>query len=552
MKSIISYSILITVLGLAPIIYMRDVYGPILDARSAETLLLVTAALMVGLTLSFFLTWIRSQLLAIISVRYVSTLSPRVIDATIKGRLQQVAESGYALQDLQNIRSFISSPTMEALVDAPLGVFFLALVFLIHPLVGAITFVGACGVVVVGVLSEKYIRPKVRLLQATNNSAMEFVSSSFRNSQIVRAMGIQHALFARWDKWRTDNAKIQTQVTLAQAAASAATKCILLAQGSLILGVGVALLLAGIIPGAAAAGIVIAKILAARAIGPTIMLINSWKQIDSAKESFERLKSLLRKMPETEKAMRLPPIAGHLVVEKLMVRAPGTKANVVSNVSFTLKQGSVMVVVGPTGAGKSSLVRALVGIWRPLLGSVRVDGVDISTWDSEHFGSQIGYLSQEVDLLPGSLIQNIARFGIPDQTKIEDVVRITGLRGLIERLPKGLESTIDPSQTSMSGGERQRIALARALYGSPKYIVLDEPNSNLDALGEELLVEVLREMRQRGATIVVISHRPSMLCLADRILVMSKGFPKMYGTRDEVLKKIRDDSGKVSDLAIEH
>jgi ATP-binding cassette subfamily C exporter for protease/lipase len=532
------FSVAITVLALAPIGYMRDVYGPVLDARSVHTLGWVTLVLVAALALTAVLMWTRARVLMAASVKFAEIMGPRVFDATFRAQMQRLPAARQALGDLRALRSFITSPCMEALIDAPFGVVFLVLVFLIHPLMGLISLVGAVLVLIIGLLSERRVRPLMREAQQFSNQALNFVDSSGRNAQVVQAMGMSDHVRSRWMHWQQRYLGNQALAGSAQSRGSAMSKFVMLSQGSLVLGIGVMLTLSGVLPPAAAAGLVIAKILGARAMAPLLTLINSWKQVEAARDSFERLEKFLSMLPERKDRMAMPAPKGHLSVEKAAVRPPGTKQTVLSDVSFILKPGRSLGVVGPSGSGKSSLARLLIGLWPPLLGTVRLDGVDVSTWDKAQLGPHIGYLPQDVELFEGTLAENIARFGVVDPVKLRTAVELSGLKSLVEQLPEGLATEIGSEGATLSGGQRQRVGLARALYGEPRLLVLDEPNSSLDEAGERSLLKAIKEVKRLGCTVVFITHRTGLLAAADQLLVLSNGRPKMFGPRDQILSEM--------------
>lgn len=538
LRQAFGFSLVITVLALAPIGYMREVYGPVMDARSENTLAWVTLVLLVALVLSGVVEWTRSRVMMAASVKFAERIAPRVFDATFRAHMHRLQGARQALSDLRVVRNFMVSPSMYALMDAPLGFVFLVLVFLVHPLMGLMSLLGALIVFVVGWLAERKVRPLVQEAQRYSNMAQAFAADSGRNSQVIEAMGMREAIRTRWREWQDRFLSNQALASAAQARGAATSKFVMLAQGSLLLGIGVLLTITGVLPPSAAGGIIIAKILGARAMAPVMTLINSWKQVDAARDAFERLENFLQRLPEREQRMAMPPPQGHLAVEGAAVRAPGTKQTILSDVNFVLKAGRTLAVVGPSGSGKSSLARMIIGLWAPLVGTVRLDGVDVTSWDKAQLGPHLGYLPQDVELFDGTLAENIARFGDIDRDKLDDAIRLAGLGTLIEQLPQGVDTDIGDDGATLSGGQRQRVGLARALYGSPRLVVLDEPNSSLDEAGDADLLSALRQMKQRGCTVVVITHRTGLLSVVDQMLVMAEGRPRLYGPRDQVLAKL--------------
>ena len=536
----------VALLSLAPIGYMRDVYGPVLNARSSETLFMVTFILVGALVASSFLEWARARVMAGASVRFAETLSRRVFDASFQANLHRVPGARQALGDLLAIRNFLTSPSMVALMDAPMGLIFLGLVFLINPFMGAFSLFGALVVFVIGVLSERKVTPLMTQAQRFSIAASNFAADSGRNAQVIEAMGMRRAVQQRWLALHGQFLRDQALASEAQARGSAASKFVMLAQGSLLLGIGVLFTIWGVISPQAGALIIIAKLLGAKAIAPLMQLINSWKQVVVARDAWERLDEFLDKVPQREKRLSMPAPKGHLALEAVAVRAPGTKKTVLVDVSFVVKPGRVLGVIGPSGSGKSSLARTIIGLWAPITGSVRLDGVDVSGWDKAELGPHIGYLPQDVELFDGTLAENIARFGEVDHDKVRAAATLAGLDPILAELPQGLDTDIGDDGCTLSGGQRQRVGLARAMYGDPRLVVLDEPNSSLDDRGEADLIAAIKTLSGRGCTVVVVTHRKGLLAATHQLLVLADGRPKMFGPRDQVLAKLGPAGGNAA------
>ena len=532
------FTTVVALLSLAPIGYMRDVYGPVLNARSSHALFMVTLILIGMLLVSALLEWARSRVMAGASVRFAESMSQRVFDASFRANLLKVPGARQALGDLLVIRNFITSPTMVALMDAPMGLIFLGLVFLINPLMGAFSLFGALVVFVLGIMSERKVSPLMTQAQRFSIAASNFAADSGRNAQVIEAMGMRRAVQQRWLALHNQFLRDQALASAVQAQGSAASKFVMLAQGSLLLGIGVLFTLWGVISPQAGALIIIAKLLGAKAIAPLMQLINSWKQVVVARDSWERLDEFLAKVPEREKRMSMPAPRGHLALENVAVRAPGTKRTVLMDVGLVVKPGRVLGVIGPSGSGKSSLARTIIGLWTPITGAVRLDGVEVSGWDKAELGPHIGYLPQDVELFDGTLAENIARFGEVDRDKVHAAATLAGLDPIVAQLPQGLDTDIGDDGCTLSGGQRQRVGLARAMYGDPRLLVLDEPNSSLDERGEADLIAAIRTLSGRGCTVVLITHRKGLLAATDQLLVLADGRPKMFGPRDQVLAKM--------------
>lgn len=532
------YSAVVSLLALAPIGYMRDVYGPVLDSRSEHALLWVTLLLVVALAVSGALEWVRARVFQAASVRLAQDIGPRVFKATFRANLHKVPGAKQALSDLRVVRNFITSPTMGVIMDVPLGVIFMLMVFFIHPLMGVMSLLGAVLMAGLGWVSERRVSPLMMQAQQFNSAAQIFAADSGRNALVIEAMGMVPAIQRRWYQFQSQYLRDQAKAADAQSLSSALTKFVMLSQGSLLLAVGMLFTLLEILPPTAGAFLIIAKLLGNRAVGPLMQLINSWRQVVMARDAFARLDDFLTKVPEPEERMKMPPPQGLLTVEGAAARAAGTKKTLVMDVTFNLPPGQIMAVIGPSGSGKSSLARMLVGLLPPILGTVRLDGVDIASWDKSELGAYLGYLPQDVELFDGTVAQNIARFNDVQEQALTDAVNLAGLQTLLAELPDGVNTEIGDDGATLSGGQRQRVGLARALYGQPKLIVLDEPNSSLDQQGEFDLQQALLAMRKRGSTVVVVTHREHLLAVVDTILVLEEGRPLMYGAREKVLAEM--------------
>lgn len=538
-KRVFFYSLVVSLLALAPIGYMRDVYGPVLDARSTQTLLWVTLVLVAALLISGILEWARARVLQVASVRFAEAMSARVFQATFDANLQKIPGARQSLGDLRTIRAFIASPTVGVIMDVPLGLVFMILVFMIHPLMGVMSLMGAILIGALGWWSERRVRPLLEKAQRHNHAAQNFTADASRNAQVIEAMGMGPSLYRRWMREQGPHLRDQALATESQGLSAALTKLVMMSQGSLLMAVGMLFTLWEILPPSAGAFLIIAKLLGNRAVGPMLQLINSWKLVVAARDSFLRLEEFLRLVPRPEERMRMPAPNGHLVLEGVSARAPGTKKTVVMDVSVAVKPGRVLAVIGASGSGKSSLARLMVGVWAPIVGKVRLDGVDIQPWNKAELGPYLGYLPQDVELFDGTLAENIARFGDIDPDAMREAVSLAGLDPIVSELPDGLSSRLGEAGAVLSGGQRQRVGIARALYGNPRLVVLDEPNSSLDHRGDLDLARAILLMRQRGAAVVIVTHREELLQVADYVLVMEDGRGKMYGGREKVMEELQ-------------
>jgi ATP-binding cassette subfamily C exporter for protease/lipase len=528
----------LAILYLAPIGYMRDVFGPVINSRSLSNLAWVTVLLIFLLVITAFLDWIRQILCLKAAVKFSDQLIVRVFDATFSADILKLRESRSALSDLRVVRNFIASPMMGVIFDTPFGLLFLILVFFIHPTMGYLSLLGALLALTIGIWTERRVRPLMTKAIENANNSNAFITSSSRNTQSIFAMGMLKNLHNRWIAIQQQYLTQQAAASLEQAVGSATSKVVMAAQGSSLLGVGALLTLLGHLPPTASAYLIIAKLLGAMAVRPTMQLITGWKQVVVARESYIRLESFLERLPPRVKTMPMPPPLGHLIVSGAAARPPGTKLTTAHDLNFQLPPGQVLAIVGPSGSGKSSIARLLIGVWRPLVGSIRLDGVEISSWNKQELGPYIGYLPQDIELFEGTIAENISRFSELDDTKLQRAIKLSGIEDIIDSLEDGINSDIGEGGAILSGGQRQRVAIARAFYGEPKLIVMDEPNSNLDNKGEETLLNSIATLKQKGSTIILITHKKNILSVSDVMLVMNDGRPYLYGARDRVLQEL--------------
>ncbi|MBU3694616.1 MAG: type I secretion system permease/ATPase [Rhodocyclaceae bacterium] len=532
------FSLAITLLSLGPIVYMQEVYGRVVNSRSVETLLMLSLLLVAIIALQEFLEWIRSEVLTGAGVDLNVKLAERVFNASFDANLRKVPGATQALSDLREIRSFLGSMAMPALIDAPLASIFLLMIFLISPRMGFFACLGAVAMAITNVMTERKVKPTMDAAQRAAGEAQTYARSMLRNAPVVEAMGMMDAVEARWLKSQRRFLYYQAQASDHAGTSAAMSRMIMMAQGSLLLGFGCFLTLEGVIPDGGSA-MIIASILGGRALQPLMQMISMWKMVVSARQAFGRLDHFLEAVPARERGMPLPPPQGQLSVEGLVVNAPGQPLQILRGVSFVARPGEVLAVVGPSASGKSTLARALVGVWPAAAGAVRLDGVSVHAWHKSELGRHIGYLPQDVELFEGNLAENIARFDDVDEAALDAAIDAAGLRAVVAGLPQGLATPIGDDGAILSGGQRQRVGLARAIYRVPRLIVLDEPNSSLDEAGERDLLQILNWLKAQGSTVVVITHRTGVLAAADRMLVLTEGQVRLFGPRDEVMAKLR-------------
>jgi ATP-binding cassette subfamily C protein EexD len=530
------FSLFVNLLLLLPAIYMLQVYDRVLTSGSESTLIMLTLIAIFLFIVMGGLEWVRSQILIVASSRLDLLLGDRVFDSVF---LQTLASGGKVataqpLGDLQQLRQFLTGPGLFAFFDAPWLPIYIAVMFLFHPLFGVVAVLSAFVLIGLALWNEFATRGD---LKEANSKALEssnHTQRSLRNVEAIEAMGMLPRLRSRWRARQNELLTLQTRASHKGGLISAVSKTFRISIQTLILGLGAYLAIRREI----SSGVVIAgSILLGRALAPLDQMIGTWRGFLSARESYLRLDRLLEALPARSAPMSLPAPRGELSVEKLVVTPPGAPAPVIRGISLLVEPGSQLAIVGPSAAGKSTLARALLGIYKPASGTVRLDGAEIDQWDRGTLGKHIGYLPQDVELLDGTAGENIARFGDLDADKVVAAAEAAGVHQMILRLPEGYDTQLVGNV--LSAGQRQRIGLARALYGDPQLIVLDEPNSNLDQDGEAALAKTLADLKRAGRTVVVITHRMNILSLADKILLMGDGQIAIYGARDKVLAALQ-------------
>ncbi|MBC5785620.1 type I secretion system permease/ATPase [Ramlibacter sp. USB13] len=530
-----AFSLFVNLLMLLPSLYMLQVYDRVLTSRNVDTLLMLTV-LVVGLYgVLAVIEWVRSQLLVNAGIALDQDLSPRLFDAYVRQRAREKgAAADAAFSDAASVRQFLTGTGPFALFDAPWTPVFLLVIWLMHPALALVALVGALLLVALAWVSHRASQQSQEQASALQVANQQAAYGYGRNHEAVLAMGMLKPLRERWLAKQREQLAVQGGAARQVGLVASASRLIRLLQQTAILGVGAYLAVKGQI----SPGVMIASsILMTRALAPLDQGIGSWRQFVAARAAYFRLDKLLRQNPPERTKTRLPEPVGEVAIEQLTLVPPGAQAPVLADIDFRIKPAMAVGVVGPSGSGKSCLARALTGVWTPVRGGVRLDGAALADWDEEQLGPAMGYLPQSIELLEGTVAENIARFGAVDDEKVVAAARTAGIHELILRLPQGYESPIGQDGLRLSGGQRQRVALARAIYGKPKFIVLDEPNSNLDEEGELALRSALAEMKGWGATVVVITHSRSLLTATDGILVLKEGKLVVYGPTASVLKQ---------------
>ncbi|AIS17586.1 peptidase [Pseudomonas rhizosphaerae] len=537
------FSFFVNALMLVPTFYMIQISGRVVPSSSSSTLIMLTLILTVLMITMGALEWVRSRMMVRISNRLDVLLSRDVYRASFKRALNSggMDATAQSLNDLTSLRQFLTGPGLFAFFDAPWFPIYTAVMFMFHPWFGWMTV--GCGVVLVVLAFMNHRFTTQALADANLQSVKSNVATAknLRNAEVIESMGMLETLMNRWAVRQRRILLLQSNASDKGGAVTSISKTFRMWSQSIMLAMGAYLVIIHEInPGLLMAG----SILLGRALAPIDQMIGSWKGFVGAKVQYGRLNEVLDKLNAEPERMPLPAPQGHIQVENLVVAPPGAKAPVIRNISFVAPAGAVVGIVGPSAAGKSTLVRALMGIWPPQHGVVRLDGADISTWDKHELGPYVGYLPQDIELFEGTISDNIARFEKVDAEKVVLAAQTAGVHEMILMLPDGYDTIIGSDGVNLSGGQRQRVGLARALYGSPKLIVLDEPNSNLDEVGERALGVALQKVKENGSTVFIVSHRPNILSRLDHILVMSAGTISMYGPRDKVIAELAAQQNK--------
>ncbi len=531
------FSGFVNLLMLAPSIYMLQVYDRVLTSRNETTLLLLTALLLGIYLLMGAVESIRTWVLVRVGARLDARLHEPVFEASFRRSLIQAgSHAAQPMSDLNTVRQTLAGPGLITVFDAPWLPIYLAVIALLSPQLAVFTLVGALVLGALALVNEAVSKTPLDAAQRANSEAQTTLHNQLRNAEVIEALGMLSNLRNRWLGAHRKHLQLQASASDRAALIGGLTKFTRLTMQSLSLGFGALLVLEGAMtPG----GMIAASILVSRALAPVEQMITHWRQIVAGRSAYARLRQLLQAFPAAAPGMPLPDPAGSLRLEGVSAGPPGNAHLILKGVSMAVAPGECVAVIGPSGSGKSSLARVVVGVWVPRSGHVRLDGADLRHWDREAIGPHIGYLPQDIELFDGSVAENIARFGKIDSEAVIQAARRVGIHEHILRLPEGYDTQIGAGGSVLSGGQRQRIGLARALYGSPSLVVLDEPNSNLDEQGERALAETLRELAFAGVTVVIITHRLSSLNVAGKVLVLMDGAVKAFGPRAEVLAALR-------------
>lgn len=534
-----AFSACINLLWLVPTLYMMQVYDRVLTSGSAATLLMLSLISLFLLATMGMLEWVRSMLLVRLGERLHGELARRLFDVSYRQSLATSGQQATAqpLADLQGLRQFLTGSGLSALFDLPWLPFFVLLLFAFHPAFGLLSLSGAALLLSIAVLQER--RSASLLLAAGKDAgaAQAGLVRTLANADAIEGLGMAARLGARWDSAYQRVLGAQTRASERSAVLAAASRVLRVILQSSVLGTGAWLVLHDRTTG----GVMVAgSVLLGRALAPIDQLTAQWKFFVVARGQLRRLNDWLLAVPEPAPRMVLPAPVGNVAVEGLVVVPPGAQVPALRGLTFHVEAGQIVGIVGPSTAGKSTLARALLGIWSPVQGRVRLDGAEIHGRDRSELGPHLGYLPQDVELFDGTVAENIARFGAVEPEQVVAAARLAGVHEMILRLPHGYDTQVGAVGGALTAGQRQRLGLARAVYGNPRLIVLDEPNSNLDEAGDAALLKALLALKERGATVFVVSHRAGVVPALDKLLVLRDGQLVALGTPEEVNRRLQD------------
>jgi ATP-binding cassette subfamily C exporter for protease/lipase len=537
-KSLAVFSAIINLLMLVPSLYMLQIYDRVLQSRNETTLWMLTMLMLGAYILMGALEFIRSFIMVRVGAQMDMKLNKRIYTAAFEQNLKKNgANAGQALQDLTQIRQFLTGNGLFAFFDAPWFPIYLAVIFMFDFWLGMFGLVGVILMAILAYWNE--VATKKPLSEANTMAVISsnLATNNLRNAEVIEAMGMLPNMMSRWYVLHAGFLKMQAIASEKAGRIAAASKFVRVSMQSLVLGIGAYLVIQGkMTPGM----MIAASILLGKATGPIDQLIGVWKQWSSVKSSYERLNELLSKNEPRQNGMELPKPMGAISVENVTAAPPGSRVVVIKGLSFAVNPGDVVGIIGPSGSGKSTLARLLVGVWPAANGKVRLDNADIYHWNKDQLGPHIGYLPQDIELFAGTVAENIARFGEVNSEKVIHAARLAGMHDMILHFPEGYDTKLGDGGAGLSGGQKQRIGLARAMYDNPAILVLDEPNSNLDDVGENALVQAIQFMRQQGKTVILITHKMNVIGVTNKILLLRDGIAQAYGPTQDVLKALQD------------
>jgi ATP-binding cassette, subfamily C, type I secretion system permease/ATPase len=537
----LTFSLAINLLALTTSIYMSQIYDRVLTTFSIETLVLLTFMALGLLLLLVLIDQTRNQLLTIAVLRAEQDLGGPLLAAAVNDQLRGRPDAALPLRDLVTLRNFATSPAFTAIFDGPMTVVYIAVMFLIHWALGVATLAGAVAMIVIARSNQYATQEQVKIANRASNGLSSTADLQIRNAEAIQAMGLMDSLQARWQIEQDRVLEAQVSAHARGRLFEGLARYLRLAMQILAMCLGAALVLSGrITPGMMFA----ASIILSRALQPIEITVSSWRTIVAARDNYERVRDALARAGSGATPMALPAPDGAVSLKQVAVLAGRERKVILRSISFALAPGDTLGIIGPAASGKSTLARTILGIVETSAGKVRLDGNDITKWPRQALGRHVGYLPQDVELFPATVAENIARMGEVEPEAVIAAARLAGVHEMVQRLPDGYDTRIMTGGLLLSPGQRQRLALARALHGAPKLIILDEPNSNLDGEGEEALERALQEMKKWRATIIVIAHRLGVLRNIEKVLLLRDGVVQAFGPRDEILARLTQRPGQ--------
>ena len=538
-----AFALVAALLVLAPTFYMFEVYERVVNSRSHVTLAMLTLVVLFLIGIMELLHWSQSQVMLEASRQWDKVMGEGLVRRVYEMNLRRgQGTTVQPMSDWRTVRDFLLSPFVAAVLESPVALVFLFLLFLLNPLLCWVALGAACVQALLAWFNERSTQPPLSEANRLGIEAQQYADNSLRHAEVVEAMGMLGGIHQRWAQRHMEMLGLQAQASDKAAGYQTAMKVLQMVVSSMLLGLAAWLVMRDALAGGEGM-LIVASVLGGRVLAPSVQAIGQWRSVVNVREAWRRMDDLLTKFPLPKEGMPLPPPKGRLTVEALVAGAPtspgASPVPILRSVQFALTPGQMMAVIGPSASGKSTLARLLVGLWPALQGKVRLDGADVFSWNKAELGPHIGYLPQGVDLMEGTVAENIARFGEPDHQRLWQAIDVVGLRELVEALPQAEHTPLGGDGVRLSGGQRQRMALARALYGRPRLIVLDEPNASLDDSGDQALLVALAQAKAWGAAVVVITHRTNVLVLVDQILVLRDGQQQAFGPRDEVLAALK-------------
>ena len=530
-------TILIDILSITPLLFMMSAYDRVLTTRSGVTLVSLTLVVIGFYVFWSALEWIRSRLMIRLSLRIDWDLAADVFDASFRRYVgRKNINVHQLLGDLLAIRQFFTGPTALILMDAPFALVFIGIGALFHPLLAIFAACASILMICISYANSRVTTPILKQSSDANTEATRVATNSLRNAETTMALGMLGAVRNRWYAQHSQFLTAQANASEATGMMGGFSGFFQKALPSLQMALGVFLAMENLITGGM---IMVATMLISKATSPIQKLIGSWKEIIAARQAYDRLNALLAEDKVIHHQMKLPSPTGRLEVSGAVAVPPGHNKAVIEGINFVIEPGTVVAVVGPSAAGKTSLAKLLLGVWKPAQGSVRLDGVEISEWSHDEVGPLIGYVPQEIEFFEGTIAENIARLGKVDAEKVVTAAKLIDMHDTILNFPKGYDTLLGETGFALSGGQRQRLAIARAIYGTPKFVVMDEPNSNLDELGETALLQSVNAIKDNGGTVILTTHRPRLVSIVDKMLVLKAGKQVAFGGAKEMLDSIR-------------